>query len=215
MNFARDVVDAAPGDGLALIEVSRDGDRREWSFAEVADRSARLAGALPARGVRRGDVVLTLVGNRPEWVYAMVACFRIGAVAFPCNEQLRPRDLQARMEAVGPRMVVADERDAATVAATGFDGPVLLVPDDQVFEAERAPAADLRPEEPALIVFTSGTARTPKAIRHGQRYLAGQRVQAEHWFGARPGELCWCTGASGWSKSARNVFIAPWLRGAA
>ena len=68
---------------------------------------------------------------------------------------------------------------------------------------------------PALIVFTSGTAGEPKPIRHGHGYLAGQRVQAEHWFGARPGDLCWCTAASGWSKSARNVFVAPWLRGAA
>ncbi len=50
---------------------------------------------------------------------------------------------------------------------------------------------------------------------HGQRYLAGQRLQAEHWLDARPGDLVWCTAASGWSKSARNVFIAPWLRGAA
>ena len=50
---------------------------------------------------------------------------------------------------------------------------------------------------------------------HGQRYLAGQRVQAEHWLDARPGDLVWCTAASGWSKSARNAFIAPWLRGAA
>ena len=40
-------------------------------------------------------------------------------------------------------------------------------------------------------------------------------MQAEHWLDARPGELVWCTAASGWSKSARNVFIAPWLRGAA
>ena len=63
-------------------------------------------------------------------------------------------------------------------------------------------------------MFTSGTSGTPKPIRHGQRYLTGQRVQAEHWFGARPGELAWCTAASGWSKSARNSFIAPWLRGA-
>ena len=47
------------------------------------------------------------------------------------------------------------------------------------------------------------------------RYLFGQAVQAEHWFGARQGELAWCTAASGWSKSARNSFIAPWLRGAA
>ena len=50
---------------------------------------------------------------------------------------------------------------------------------------------------------------------HGQRYLAGQMLQARHWLDARPGDLVWCTAASGWSKSARNVFIAPWLRGAA
>ena len=62
------------------------------------------------------------------------------------------------------------------------------------------------------MVFTSGTSGEPKPIRHGQRYLAGQHVQAEHWFGAREGELAWCTAASGWSKSARNSFIAPWLR---
>jgi acyl-coenzyme A synthetase/AMP-(fatty) acid ligase len=39
-------------------------------------------------------------------------------------------------------------------------------------------------------------------------------VQAEHWFGAREGDVAWCTASSGWSKSARNVFIAPWLMGA-
>ena len=50
---------------------------------------------------------------------------------------------------------------------------------------------------------------------HGQRYLAGQQLQAEHWLDPRPGDLVWCTAASGWSKSARNAFIAPWLRGAA
>ena len=71
------------------------------------------------------------------------------------------------------------------------------------------------PDDPALVVFTSGTSGEPKPIRHGHGYLAGQAVQAEHWFGARPGDLCWCTAASGWSKSARNVFVAPWLRGAA
>ena len=80
MNFARDVVDAAPSARLALIELARDGTRREWTFGEVSERSSRLAGALAARGIGRGDVVMTLIGNRPEWVFAMVACLRIGAV---------------------------------------------------------------------------------------------------------------------------------------
>jgi acyl-coenzyme A synthetase/AMP-(fatty) acid ligase len=215
MNFARDVVDSGPGDRTALVAVARDGSRSEISFAEVADRSARLASAIAARGAGRGEVVMTLVGNRPEWVYVMVACFRIGAVVLPCTEQLRPKDLRARIELVEPRLVVADERDLRTVEDAGFDGPVLTVPDESLYELPPAPTARLAGEDPALITFTSGTVGEPKPIRHGQRYLAGQRVQAEHWLGAREGDLCWCTAASGWSKSARNVFIAPWLRGAA
>jgi acyl-coenzyme A synthetase/AMP-(fatty) acid ligase len=215
VNFARDVVSSAEPRRTALVVLSGEGERREISFAEVADRSARLAGTLAAHGVRPGDVVMIVIGNRPEWVYAMVACFRLGAVALPCTEQLRPGDLRARMEAAKPRAAVADERDAPAVEAAGFDGPLLVVPDPRVFEADPAPAAELEPEDPALLVFTSGTAGTPKPVRHAQRYLPGQAVQAEHWFGAHEGDLCWCTAASGWSKSARNAFIAPWLRGAA
>jgi acyl-coenzyme A synthetase/AMP-(fatty) acid ligase len=214
VNFARDVVDAAPGDATALIALGRDGVRREVSFAEAADRSARLAGTLASLGVGRGDVVATVIGNRPEWVYTLVACFRIGAVALPCTEQLRAGDLAMRIERVPPRVVMCDERDRPAVDGSGFDGPVIELPDERPFEADPAPAVELEPTDPALITFTSGTAGEPKPIRHGQRYLPGQRVQAEHWFGARPGDVCWCTAASGWSKSARNVFIAPWVRGA-
>jgi acyl-coenzyme A synthetase/AMP-(fatty) acid ligase len=214
VNFATDVVEAADPSLTALIALDAGGDRREISFGDLGSRAARLAGTLAANGVRGGDVVMTVIGNRPEWVEAMVACFRIGAVALPCTEQLRVKDLRARIERARPRVVVADERDAPTVAATGFEGPVLVVPDERLYDAPPAPAVDLAPEAPALITFTSGTAGEPKPIRHGQRYLTGQRIQAEHWFGARPGDVCWCTAASGWSKSARNVFIAPWLMGA-
>ncbi|HEV2773802.1 MAG TPA: AMP-binding protein [Thermoleophilaceae bacterium] len=214
MNFALDVVDAAPRAGRALVALDASGARRELSFGEVAGRSARLAGALAERGVGRGDVVMTVVGSTPEWVLALVACFRIGAVALPCTEQLRVDDLRARLEAIPPRLVVASQRNVRTVTEAGFDGPLVRVPDESLFDSPPAPAVELEPEEPALVSFTSGTAGEPRPIRHGQRYLAGQRVQAEHWLGARPGELVWCTAASGWSKSARNVFVAPWLRGA-
>jgi acyl-coenzyme A synthetase/AMP-(fatty) acid ligase len=239
VNFARDVLDRHPPDDLALLELSRDGARREWSFGEVSERAARLAGTLRARGIGRGDVVMTLIGNRPEWVMTMCACFRIGAVVLPCTEQLRAKDLRLRIEVARPSLILADERNrleletalagggasagpdgasrnaALSDILTGVDAPqVLLIPDESLFDAEPAPAIELDERDPCLITFTSGTAGEPKAVLHAQRYLPGQRTQASHWLGARPGELVWCTAASGWSKSARNVFIAPWISGA-
>jgi acyl-coenzyme A synthetase/AMP-(fatty) acid ligase len=215
MNFARDVVEAAPPDRLALVELARDGRRREWSFGEVADSSARLAGTLRGHGVDRGDVVMTVIGSRPEWVLTMVACFRIGAVALACNEQLRAKDLAHRIAAAGPALIVADERNIAELSAVDAPCTVLTLPGDRLFGENTAPAIDLDPLDPCLITFTSGTTGEPAGVVHGQRYLPGQRLQAEHWLDARPGDLVWCTAATGWSKSARNTFIAPWLRGAA
>jgi acetyl-CoA synthetase len=219
VNFARDIVDAAPPERLALVELARDGQRREWSFGEIARDSTRIAGALRQLGVQPGDVVMTLIGNRPEWVLTMLACFRMGAVVLPCTEQLRAKDLRLRIDAVDPALIVSDARNreelAAAVAGSAASVAVAYVPDERLFAGEPASLVELAADDPCMITFTSGTAGEPKAVVHAQRYLDGQRVQAEHWLGARAGELVWCTAASGWSKSARNVFIAPWLSGAA
>src|SRR3954462_6877525 len=228
MNFARDVGEAADPQRLALIARARDGGRTEWSFGAVADDASRLAARLHALGVQRADVVLTLVGNRPEWVSTMVACFRQGYVVLPCTEQLRAKDLRLRLEVAQPALVVCDERNGEVLRAAGWDGATGWVPWADQYERTLPPHAELDPEEPCLITFTSGTSGEPKAVVHAQRYLAGQRLQAEHWLhprGGRPGggtgaggggsELVGCRAASGWSKSARNVFIAPWIRGAA
>jgi acetyl-CoA synthetase len=200
VNFARDIVDAAPGDRTAIVELTREGSRRTWTFGQIADRSARLAGSLSRRGVRPGEVVLTLIGNRVEWVLAMVACFRTGAVVLPCTEQLRAKDLALRLRVTRPRLILADRRNRTELEQAGPDCEVVYVPDDGLLrDAEPAPAAALAPGDPCLITFTSGTAGEPKAVVHAQRYLSGQHVQAEHWLDARPGDLVWCTAASGWS----------------
>ena len=217
-NFAVDIVESAPAGRLALVELARDGARREWTFGTVAQAARTFAARMHERGVRRGDTVLTLVGNQPDWVAAMVACFRQGYVVLPCNEQLRANDLRIRLAVCPPALVVADGRNAEVLEAAGWDGPTILVPGVAAGPARPAepPApASLGPLDPCLITFTSGTAGEPKAVVHGQRYLSGQRVQAAHWLAPEPGDLVWCTAASGWSKSARNAFIAPWIRGAA
>jgi acetyl-CoA synthetase len=217
VNFIEDVVEAFPAARPALIEVAADGERRLHHFGELFARSAGLSGALAARGVRRGDVVMTLVGSRPEWVLALLACWRMGAVALPCNPQLRRKDLELRVRAANPKLAIGEERYLGALP----DGVPYMDMDDvaRVLDEDRAqetpaPLADLDPGDPAAIVFTSGTTGEPRGVIYPQRYLGGQRLQAEHWFGARDGEVAWCTAAPGWSKSTRNAFVAPWLGGA-
>jgi acetyl-CoA synthetase len=218
VNFIQDVLERFAASTPALLAISRDGERHVWHFGELIAMSAGLSGALAARGVRRGDVVMTLVGNRLEWVLAMLACWRMGAVVLPCNTQLRRRDLELRARAANPVLCIGDEDllgelPDAIPYMTLADVAAAL--DEDTPQEPPAAVADLAPTDPALIVFTSGTTGEPRPALHSQRYLPGQRAQAERWLGARKGDLVWCTTATGWSKSARNVFVAPWLCGAA
>jgi len=227
VNFARDILEAQPPARLALVELGRDGERREWTFAEIERLIDASAATLVYRGVGRGDVVMTLIGNRVEWVAMLMGCFRIGAVALPCTEQLRAKDLRLRLAVARPALIVAHERNREELKAATPDCPILWIREGAPLcegpalgegplshEGPPLGAIELDEGDPALITFTSGTAGEPKAVVHGQRYLYGQRLQAESWLGAQAGDVVWCTAASGWSKSARNVFIAPWLTGA-
>src|SRR4051794_29272845 len=211
-------MERAPASRLGVVAIDATALRRDWHFGGLVARSAGLSGAMAARGVERGDPVMTLIGSRIEWPLAMLACFRMGAVVMPCNTQLRRRDLQVRVDAAEPKLCIGQEELLGElpdgVPAMTLAEVAEALDEDRPQETP-TDVADLDPDDPAVIIFTSGTTGDPRGVVYPQRYLPGQRLQAEHWFGAREGELAWCTAAPGWSKSTRNVFIAPWLAGAA
>jgi acetyl-CoA synthetase len=218
MNLIEELLERSPASRLGIVAIDSEANRRDWHFGELIATSAGLSGAFAARGVGRGDVVMTLVGNRVEWVLSLLACWRMGAVALPCNTQLREHDIAHRVAAANPTLCVGEDHLLARLpdgVPTMTLAEVADVLDEDRPQETPASVAEIDPEEPALIVFTSGTTGEPRGAVHPYRYLMGQRIQAEHWFGSRRGELAWCTTATGWSKSARNVFLAPWLTGAA
>ncbi len=211
-------MERSPASRLGIVSVDAEANRRDWHFGELIAKSAGLSGAFAARGVGRGDVVMTLAGNRIEWVLSLLACWRMGAVALPCSTMLRRHDLEHRVVAADPKLCVGEE--ALLEEMPGGVPPMTMSDVAAVLDEDRpqeTPAAveEMGAEDPALIVFTSGTTGEPRGVVHAYRYLLGQRAQAEHWFGSRQGDLAWCTTATGWSKSARNVFLAPWITGAA
>src|SRR5688572_30292858 len=153
-----------PASKRALLVLGEDGSRRYWHFGELIAMSAGVSGALAARGVSRGDVVMTLAGNRIEWVLTLLACWRMGAVALPCNTQLRRRDLTLRADAVaadagvggegrGPALCVGEEELLEALpenieAMTMADVDAAL--DEDSPQETPAAVAELDPSEPAL-----------------------------------------------------------------
>src|SRR3954447_18610688 len=134
MNFIEDVMERSPASRLGIVAVDAEGKRRNWYFGELIARSAGLSGAFAARGVRRGDVVMTLVGNRIEWALALLACWRMGAVALPCSPQLRRHDLELRAGATGAKLCVVDEELAGELPddlATMTLADIALVMDEE------------------------------------------------------------------------------------
>ena len=158
--------------------------------------TARAAAGLAERGAGPGDVVLVRLGKRLEWLLAMRALWRLGAVALPCPEMLTDADVDLRLRRSGARLA-------------------LLEPDDLPL-SDREPPTPASPgdDAPGFLLFTSGTEGEPKGALHRRGYAAANRLQTERWMGVRPGDRIWCTAATGWSKSLRNTWLAAELTGA-
>lgn len=150
----------------------------DWSYRDHAVRVGRLATYLrEVADVRPGDRVAIGMRNYPEWPLAFWAIVSIGAVAVPLNAWWIGQELEYGLSNSGAKVAVIDDErldrlgaklddlDAVLVARTRVELPDYATPLDEVIEREfdaELPDADIHPDDPAVIMYTSGTTGVPK-----------------------------------------------------
>ncbi len=226
-NFARDVIDPlARQDRRGLLFVDTAGKRTEYTFAQIAEQSQKWAAVLRDAGVRKGDRVIVVLPKMPAWLFAMLGLLRLGAVAVPGAEQLRAKDLLYRANHAGATVVIGHIGNAGEVEAIAADAPnvqrCLLVGGQregwtpvEPLIATAAPFAGVptAADDPAYIVYTSGTTKDPKGVVQRVAYTYAKRMAARFWFACTPADLVWCTAGTGWAKSLWSVLLGPWSCG--
>jgi acyl-coenzyme A synthetase/AMP-(fatty) acid ligase len=226
-NFARDVVDRlATEDRRGLLFIDAAGKQTDYTFAQIADASQRWAAVLRDSGVGKGDHVIVVLPKTPEWLFAMLALLRLGAVAIPGAEQLRAKDLLYRANHGGATTVIAHAANAGEADAIAADAPgvqryLIVGGEREGWTAIEPLAATAQPfagvptsaDEMAYLIYTSGTTKDPKGVVHLVAYTFAKRMQAQFWFDCKPDDLVWCTAGTGWAKSLWNVLLGPWSCG--
>ena len=226
-NWALDWFDVLAHDNPnpALWVVNEDGSEQRISFAQMAERSSRVATWLRRRGVARGDRILLMLGNVvPLWEITLAA-IKLGAVVSPATTLLSADELRDRVRRGAMRHVIADAAGAARFAEVAGDytrtqvGGALLPGWTDFAQADAAPA-EFEPDgptqasDPLLLYFTSGTTAQPKMVLHTMASYPVGHLTTMYWLGLRPGDLHLNISSPGWGKHAWSSFYAPWNAGA-
>jgi acetyl-CoA synthetase len=225
-NWALDYFDpmAAGNDRPGLWIVDEGGGETRLSFAELAERSSRLANHLRSLGVRRGDRLLMMLGNvAPLWE-CMLAAMKLGAVVIPATTLLTRDDLLDRFARGRVRHVVAGIDNAGKFGDLPGDYTRIAVggaaPGWAAWEAgydapaEFVPGSETHATDPLLLYFTSGTTAKPKLVLHSHQSYPVGHLSTMYYVGVKPGDIHLNISSPGWAKHAYSCVFAPWNAGA-
>jgi acetyl-CoA synthetase len=209
-------------DRIALI-VKRSKGFENVSYGRLMELSNRLANALRASGIERGERVAIILPQATETAISHLAVYKLGAVALPLASLFGVEALVYRLENSGARAVITNRAGLAKLSeirgklpdlqfVLSVDGPADGA--SGFYETIERGASDFTPvatspDDPAMMIYTSGTTGPPKGALHGHRVLPGHLpgVEMPHEFLPQPGDRFWTPADWAWAGGLLDVLL--------
>lgn len=229
-NIAEAACDRHVGSNKTAIVFETGAETSEMTFEHLQEQSRRLANALSARGITRGDRIGILLPQCPETVIAHLAAYRLGAIALPLFTLFGPEAIEYRLNDSGAKAVVSNAAGVEKLlgVADKLNAPPLLISIDDRRDGgvldwttliARASAdhemVQTYAEDPAIIVYTSGTTGNPKGVLYAHRVLLGHLpgVELPHEFFPQPGDRMWTPADWAWAGGLMDVLLPSLFHG--
>jgi acetyl-CoA synthetase len=231
LNIAHEAVDrhaAGPRAAHTAIRwLAKDGEVREFTYAELRELTDRFANVLEGLGVAPGERVFLLLGRVPSLYVAALGTLKHRAVVSPLFSAFGPEPIRQRLELGDGRVLVTSrrlyERKVAGIRdelpslkhVLVVDGDRGLPPGTLDLEQLLADAAPTHaigptdPEDPALLHFTSGTTGQPKGAVHVHEAVVAHTATARFALDLHEDDVFWCTADPGWVTGTSYGIIAP------
>jgi acetyl-CoA synthetase len=229
-NIAEAVCDRHVGSNKTALIFEAGADVEKMTFEHLQDQSRRLANALAARGVSKGDRIGILLPQCPQTVIAHLAAYRLGAIALPLFTLFGPEAIEYRLNDSGAKVVISNAsgiEKLLEVAKTLTEPPILISIDDRrdggvidwadliARASSENTIVDTDAEDPAIIVYTSGTTGNPKGVLYAHRVLLGHLpgVEFPHEFFPKPGDRMWTPADWAWAGGLMDVLLPSLFHG--
>ena len=204
---------------------------RNWTFGELLAASSRLANALAARGINKGDRVAVFLSQGAELTLCHLAGYRMGAVVLPLFTLFGEEALEYRMANAEASALITDMSQLPKVLAVrdrlphlktiivigaGAHGSAFLDWDRLLAAASDSFATvDTAAEDPALLIYTSGTTGQPKGALHAHRVMLGSVPPVEQWLSHWPrgNEVMWTPAEWAWIAGLYDALFPAWFYG--
>jgi acetyl-CoA synthetase len=223
-NWARDWFDvyAQGNHKTALWLRSEDKGEAKFTWAEMSERSDRVAHFLQRQGVGPGDRVVLCLPNVAAIWELMLAAIKVGAVVVPTTTLATEEEIRDRLERSGARIVVTDESAMLRIPADAQVKRILVgarldgwIPYELALEESRDyRVVATKASDPFLLYFTSGTTAKSKLVLHTHQSYPVGHLSTMYWIGICEDDIHQNISSPGWAKHAWSCVFAPWNAGA-